>query len=109
MSNGPDRSGEWYDPNLATALTYIQAGFVEQGLHPEGFSEESTVASDRDLAKSYLSAAEHLPEPTEGRQGVILIVGNGAFEMAAQILPPEHAFIILANGASKLICTARYP
>ncbi len=46
------------------------------------------------MRASYAEIDGVLPRPSEGNSGAFLIVGNGAFESAAQILPPDTAIVI---------------
>jgi len=102
MSENTKQPGGFDPAAMAASLTHINEGFMHEALRPHPVIEGYPVANDRQLAESYQVAAERMPDPSEGKQGVVLLVGNGAFEMAAQMLPPEHAFVICANGATTL-------
>ena len=86
---------------LAAALTYIRSDFAGEAVDPL-YDSQHPVANDTYLAESYMQAAERLPQPSEGKQGVALIVGNGGFETAAQLIPGEIPIIICDVSAATL-------
>jgi len=86
---------------LAEALTYITPGFTEE-VFDSYYVSDHPVANDFGLAESYEKAAGLMPEPSEGKQGVALIVGNGGFETAVRFLPSETPIIICDMSASNL-------
>jgi len=92
---------------LAAALTYIGPVFTAEALDPEGHAErpqaDHPVTNEHDLAESYQLATGLMPPPSEGKQGVALIVGNGAFETAAQLIPVETPIIMCDVNAANLL------
>jgi len=87
---------------LGEALTYIRPNFTVEA-SDSFYVCDHPIANDAHLAETYGSAAELMPEPSEGKQGVVLIVGNGAFEMLGHYIPPEYAVLICDRSSTNLL------
>jgi len=83
---------------LVGTLTRIKPDFMDR------LSDltEHSVSNDSRLAEAYENAAWLIPKPSEGQRGVVLMIGNGGFETASSMLPPEYPFIVCDRSASNL-------
>lgn len=61
------------------------------------------ISNDAELFPAYEVAVEHLPEPSPGTSGVVLLVGNGSFETASKLFPPELPIIFCDIDATTLL------